>query len=518
MALRPFNSIEGFSVGESPRLDVIYANGDVSAVNFTASGVSNLGPISNVIITGGSAGQVIQTDGTGNLTFADASGGNNAATMPYQIDVGMSYIVQNNFQGLFSYPITIDGTLDVEGILIEVGTPISAEDTQILFDSESVIAGNSGFTFNRTSGNLNLPGNINVTGNIIPTSNNVVALGNNTNRFSNVWLSGNTIVLGNSTITTDNLGNIILTSASDASFQVGGNANITDLTSGNTGITLMTDSDITFASNGVSNVMVMTSNSLTVHGNVISNGIVTSNIYYANGQPFDFGDAAGQNTWVQYSNGKEFAASANFTYDDSTKLLTVVGNISSNNVSAGYLISSSGCVLVGNGAIAVNGNTGGIFNSSISNINIGLNANTVYLGSSSGNVTTTNDFVSNGNITTNNTVIANNIQVADLYSKRTPISVPTSDTVIDSFPVSSYRSAKYTIKASSDLGYQALEVLLLQDNINTYITVYASLSSAVLGAETILVTANIASGNVNLLATPYSSNTIVNLMGTYVPD
>jgi hypothetical protein len=517
MALRPLNSVGGISVGEAPKIDVIYANGDVAAVNFAASGLSNLGNVANITILGGSNGQVIQTDGSGNLSFVSV-GSNSAAPMPYYIDTGALFTVPNEFQGLFSYPITIDGVLDVEGILIEVGTPISAENTQILFDSDSVIAGNSGFTFNRVSGNLNLPGNVNVTGSIIPTSNNVVTLGNNTHRFSNIWLSGNTIVLGDSTITTDTLGNIVLTSASNASFQVGGNAAITTLTAGNTGITLMTDSDITFASNGVPNVMVMTSNSLTVHGNVIANGVVTDNVYYANGQPFDFAGAAGQNTYVQYSNGKDLAASANFTYNDSTQLLTINGNISSNNISAGYLVSNSGCVMVGNGAIAVNGTTGGIFNSSISNINIGLNSNTIYLGSATGNVTTTNDFVSNGNITTNKTVVANNIQVADLYSKRNPISVPLQNTVIDTFPVSSYRSAKYTIKASSDLGYQALEVLLLQDNINTFITVYASLSSATLGAETILVTANIASGNVNLLATPYSQNTVVNLMGTYVPD
>jgi hypothetical protein len=131
MALRPFNSIEGFSVGES-KLDVIYANGDVSAVNFTASGISNLGPVANVFITGGSPGQFISTDGNGNLIFSESTS-NSAATMPYQIDVGTSYIIQDNFQGLFSYPITIDGELEIDGILIEVGTALAAQDTEVLF-------------------------------------------------------------------------------------------------------------------------------------------------------------------------------------------------------------------------------------------------------------------------------------------------------------------------------------------------------------------------------------------------
>ena len=37
--------------------------------NLTVSGVSNLGPVGNVLITGGSAGFILQTDGAGNLTF-----------------------------------------------------------------------------------------------------------------------------------------------------------------------------------------------------------------------------------------------------------------------------------------------------------------------------------------------------------------------------------------------------------------------------------------------------------------
>ena len=43
-----------------------------SSANFTMNG-ANLGAVSNVKITGGSAGQTIQTDGTGNLTFTTGS-------------------------------------------------------------------------------------------------------------------------------------------------------------------------------------------------------------------------------------------------------------------------------------------------------------------------------------------------------------------------------------------------------------------------------------------------------------
>jgi len=148
MALRPFNSIQGFSVGSDPQIAVIDATGNVTATNLAVSGVSNLGPVGNVTITGGSNGQALVTDGSGVLSFQSINTtSNRAAPMPYNIPVGESYIVNENFQGLFSYPITIDGTLDVEGILIEVGLSTDSESGQIYFDVNGIPTGNVGFTF-----------------------------------------------------------------------------------------------------------------------------------------------------------------------------------------------------------------------------------------------------------------------------------------------------------------------------------------------------------------------------------
>ena len=72
MALKPLNSVAGFSVGETPA-NIILANGDVTTNNITTTGKANLNAIANVIITGGSTGQVIQTDGVGNLSFVTIS-------------------------------------------------------------------------------------------------------------------------------------------------------------------------------------------------------------------------------------------------------------------------------------------------------------------------------------------------------------------------------------------------------------------------------------------------------------
>jgi hypothetical protein len=194
--------------------------------------------------------------------------------------------------------------------------------------------------------------------------------------------------------------------------------------------------------------------------------------------------------------------------------LSVVGDITNvTTVNANYLVSNSGCVRISQGVIAVSGNNAGIFASLVDDINIGLEAN-VIMGSTTGSVTARGVFNA-ANIVTTGTITAQNVRVGDLYSNRAPVIV-TTDTVIDSFGVNEYRSAKYTIRASSDLGYQALEVLLVHDGINSITTVYGSLTTA--GVDIISLSTDINTGIVELRATGISTNTRVNLLGTYVPD
>ena len=130
--------------------------------SLSVSGTSNLGNVGNVKITGGTSGQVLSTDGAGNLTFADTASSNSAAPMPYVVSVGESYTVPENFQGLFTVPITIDGELEVNGILAEVGTAINSQNSQIIFDDNGELTGNTGFTFDTVSGNLAVPGSATV--------------------------------------------------------------------------------------------------------------------------------------------------------------------------------------------------------------------------------------------------------------------------------------------------------------------------------------------------------------------
>jgi hypothetical protein len=358
MALRPFNSVAGITVGNDPQTAVILANGDITTTNITVSGVSDLGPIGNVKITGGTSGQVITTDGTGNLTFSDTASGNSAAPMPYLIPVGESYSVPENFQGLFTVPIEIDGTLEVNGILAEVGTAINSESGQIIFDDNGELTGNAGFSFDQTSGNLSVPGSGIFTGNLLPTANITYDLGSPTQRWKDLYLSNTTIYIGNSTISGSG-GNLALTNSGGGEFVVAGNATVSTLENGNSNISINANANITVSVAGTSNVAVFSSNTFSVNGNVIANGVKTNNLYYANGTPWDLGgNPGGSNTQIQFNTGNEFDASANLTFDSATNLLTVTGNVSitknlqltSNSaISINNSVGNAGQVLTSNG-------------------------------------------------------------------------------------------------------------------------------------------------------------------------
>ena len=75
--------------------------------------------------------------------------------------------------------------------------------------------------------------------------------------------------------------------------------------------------------------------------NISANGVKTDNLYYANGQPWDLQQPAGSNNELQFNNDGSFGASANLTYNDTTQLFTVSGNIDAVNVDAGNLLTAN---------------------------------------------------------------------------------------------------------------------------------------------------------------------------------
>lgn len=142
--------------------------------NLTVTGTSNLGNVGNITILGGSAGQVLSTDGTGNLTW---------------ISAGSSSYGNAN---VANYLPTYTGNLDSVGNITSTGNITAYDITGTGTVNANALAVVNNSTF---GGNITAVGNI-IGGNI-STTGTVTATGNVTG--GNLLTSGNLTVTGNAT-------------------------------------------------------------------------------------------------------------------------------------------------------------------------------------------------------------------------------------------------------------------------------------------------------------------------------
>lgn len=395
----------------------------------TVDGVSNLGSIGNVKITGGLAGYTIVTDGTGNLTWTASAGGSGGGFTNITKDTFTGNGVQTTFN-LNATPSSTDAVQVVINGMVQLETVYTVSGSSVIFSTAP---------FNGQKIEITTYGVTEIT-----ASSGQVAFAENNN-----FAGSNSFTFNSSTNT----------------------LSVTNVTS---------------------------------TSNVSAGNIKTDNLLYANGSPYVFTTSpAGSNTQIQFNDSNVFAASANLTFNKTTNTLSTYNVLAANSLTV-----TNGTIVLDTSTIAVSSDAAGIFNSGVSNINIGLVAN-ITMGSATGNVNV------QGNLSVANSATITNLKVNDFYSNRTPITV-TTGTIVDSFSVNKYRSAKYTMRVNSDDGYQAVEVLLIHDNANSYVTIYGSLSTV--GTDIIALSTDINSGNVRLLATTGSANTTVNLLGTYLSD
>ena len=130
----------------------------------------------------GTVGQVLQTDGSGTLSFASVS-------------IGDLSIVGSSILSPSSADLTLNssnGNVVIEGIKV-AGTTLSTEDST--------------------------PG-IEIAGNLIPSQNGVFQLGSSTRRWQTLYVAAETIDLGGATIKSDGSGQIEI-AASGATFPTG---------------------------------------------------------------------------------------------------------------------------------------------------------------------------------------------------------------------------------------------------------------------------------------------------------
>lgn len=559
MAIKKFNAIAGFSVGSDTVLEVIDSSANVSASNLTVSGLSTLGSVSNVKITGGTSGYVLSTDGTGNLSWITNDAG----------VAGSNTQVQFNNAGAFgaSANFTFDSstnTLSVTNIVANGAGLTSLAGANVTGQvSNALIAGT---VYTNAQPNITSVGTLtglSVSGN--STFSNIAVTGeSNLGSLANITITGGS---AGYTIVTDGAGNLswspggggsgfvgvtkddFVANGTQTSFALSTTpttaeavqVNINGLIQLETSYTVSgsnvvfstaplngqkievttygvvsiaaTDTQVPFVSNGSfvgnANFTFDSSNSRLTVTNITSSGTAnvgnlrTDNLQYANGSPYVFTtNAAGSNTQVQFNDGNAFGASANLTFNKTTNTLSTVNIVASNNMTV-----TSGSLNLSTGAIAVSSNQAGIFTTSITDVNLGLAAN-VTIGGTSATTTIRGNLVANvANIT--------NIQISDISSSRASISV-TTNTVVDSFAATKYRSAKYMMRVNSSNGYQTSDVLLIHDNVGSFVTIYGSLSTT--GSDVVSLSTSIVDGNVLLLATALQPSTTIKIIGTYVAD
>jgi len=368
------NATSGMTFNKSTNL--LTVTGNVSGGNLTTAG--------QVVATGNVSGGNLTTAGVVAAT-GNVSGGN--LTTAGKVEATGNVDGGNiNTLGLVSAGnVTASNNITATNGNVTAGANVVA--------TGNVSGGNVTTTGRVSTANFTITGD--VTGHLIPSVDITYDLGNATNKWRDLYLSGSSIKLGSQTITSNSDG----TNFSNAIFA--SNATITtNVVSGNvyanSGMVKGTslEGTLTVASNAQPNITsVGTLTSLSVSGNIsgfgAGNGILTDNLFYANGVAWDLQQAAGDTGEIQFNNGDNFSASPNLAFNSTTNVLTVTGNVDATNVNTtGNVVATgnvSGANLTTAGVVTATGNVSG------------------------GNLTTAGKVEATGNVSGANLVTAGNV-------------------------------------------------------------------------------------------------------------
>ena len=279
------------------------------------------------------------------------------------------------------------------------------------------------------------------------------------------FVFNNVTATGNLTASNANLGNIV-----SANYVIG---------------TLTTSAQPNITSVG-------TLGNLTVTSNISAGNILTNNLLYANGSPWQFGggngaNVAGSNTQVQFNDGGTFGASANFTFDKTTNTLSVTNFVGSgsglSNVSGSNVTGQ-----VGNALVA-----GTVYTASQPNI---TSVGTLTSLNVTGNLTS-------GNANLGNLVIANFFsgagnQLSNIQGSNVTGQVSYAATANSVAGANVTGAVTYAATANAVAGANVLGQV---SNALVASTVYTAAQPNITSVGTLLslsVTGNISSGNANL--------------------
>ena len=385
MAKKPFISVDGITVGEASALvNVIASNGDITTSNITVSNNANLGNVGNIIITGGTNGYVLSTNGSGNLSWVAQSGGgssnisngnSNVNIATANGNITMSAVGNANIVVVTGTGANINGYANISGNVI-AGNFIAGSGSGGNLSGANVVSANTfTATGNITAGNANLGNSVTANyfiGNFYGTANSATSA----NTAGTVTTAAQPNITSVGTLSgLTSTGTVNLTGASNVA--LGPVANV-HITGGTNGQYLSTDGSGTLSwstisvssasiSNGNSNVNIPSSNGnvnisavgnanvLIVTGtgvNVAGTGNFTGNLTAGN---FIAGSGSGGNvsganniSANTFTGTLTTAAQPNITSVGTLTSLAVTGNITSGNANLGNSVTAN--FFIGSGA------------------------------------------------------------------------------------------------------------------------------------------------------------------------
>ena len=152
------------------------SNGDLTLTT-AGSGKVNISNAYTLPSSDGSANQVLQTNGSGTLSFVDQSGG--GSSLGDLTAIGSTISAPSNADLTLT---SSNGNVVIEGIRV-AGTTLSTEDSS--------------------------PG-IEIAGNLIPSQDGVFQLGSSSRRWQTLYVAAETIDLGGATISSDSTGSLAI--------------------------------------------------------------------------------------------------------------------------------------------------------------------------------------------------------------------------------------------------------------------------------------------------------------------
>ena len=430
----------------------------VSTVNLVLSGAANVGTDINMTgVTASIKGTTLTANGstalnlegsTSNIALAatgaiiTTTGGN------VKLDNSGDLTLSTGALKLPNANISSTGTANLGGALNVTNTANVANviarnfaENQIAYsDGTSKLVGSGSFTYNAGSSTLAAP---TVSATDVNTA-NVTASSLTETRVTFAGTSGKLVdsanLAFNSTSKTLSVDNATMSGTAQAAEVI-----VTTLTS--TRLPFV-DSDKSLTDNA--NLTFTGGNVLTVTGNVAATNILTDNLLYADGTPWDLQQAAGDTGQIQFNDGDDFTASANLSFNTTGNTLTTdnlqlnadanvanatVRSLTSGRVtlagtggkledSSGLTFSSSNLAVAGNIAMSGAANITGAnyFSATTANVttlnasgsaNVGIDLTVLGNASVTGNLSAGNTVIT-GNLTVTGTTTSVNTTVSQL--------------------------------------------------------------------------------------------------------